>query len=83
MQCILSKHHVYINTCLSYSSTLYPNLLENMKKQVQGLVGHSNGGLCGMDTAGELRAIKHMWLNKDGVVTIIPLNLFEKIWPAT
>jgi hypothetical protein len=54
-----------------------------MKKQVQGLVGHSNGGLCGMDTAGELRAIKHMWLNKDGVVTIIPLNLFEKIWPAT
>jgi hypothetical protein len=54
VQCILLKHHMYIDTCVSYSSTPYPNLLENMKKQTQGLVGHSNAGLCGMDTTGEM-----------------------------
>jgi hypothetical protein len=36
-----------------------------------------------MDTAGEMGAVKQMWLNKEGVATIIPLKILEKIWPVT
>ncbi len=79
---ILSKHHVYIDTCASYASTPYPELLENMRKQARGLVGHSNAGSCGMDTAGEMGAVKQMWLNKGRVATIIPLKVLKKIWPV-
>jgi hypothetical protein len=42
VQGILSKHHVYIDMCASNSTTPYLNNLENMRKQAQGLVGHSN-----------------------------------------
>ncbi len=80
---ILLKHHVYINTCASYASTPCPELLENMRKQARGLVGHSNAGSCGVDTAGEMRAIKQMWLNEGRVATIIPLKVLKKIWPVT
>jgi hypothetical protein len=57
---ILSKHHVYIDTCTSYSSTPYPELLKNIEQQKHGLVGHSNAGSCGMDKAGDLGAIKQV-----------------------
>ncbi len=43
-------------------------------------VGHSNAGLCRMDTAGEMGAIKQMWLNEGRVATITPLKVLEKIW---
>jgi hypothetical protein len=36
-----------------------------------------------MDTAGEMGAIKQVWLNKGGVATIVPLKILEKIWPVT
>ncbi len=39
---ILSPYHAYIDTCASYSSTPYPELLLNLKKQARGLIGHSN-----------------------------------------
>ena len=39
---ILSPYHAYIDTCASYSSTPYPELLSNLKKQARGLIGHSN-----------------------------------------
>jgi hypothetical protein len=80
---MLSKHHVYIDTCASYASTSYPELMENMRKQAHGLVGHNNAGSCGMDTAGQMGAVKQMWLNKGGVSTIIPHKVPEKIWPVT
>jgi hypothetical protein len=51
---ILSKHLVYINTCASYASTPYPELLKNMRKQACGLFGHSNAGSYRIDTAGEM-----------------------------
>jgi hypothetical protein len=41
---ILSPYHAYIDTCASYSSTPYPELLSNLKKQARGLIGHSNEG---------------------------------------
>jgi hypothetical protein len=69
--------------CTSYTSTPYPKLLENMRKQALSLVGHSNAGSCGMDTGREMGAIKQMWLKKRGVATIIPLKVLEKIWPVT
>jgi hypothetical protein len=80
---ILSKHHVYIDTCASYASTPYPELLKNIDKQRRGLVGHSNAGSCAMDTAGDLGAIKQMWLNEGGVATVVPLKVLEQIWPIT
>ncbi len=39
---ILSPHHMYINTCASYTSTPSAHLLTNVKKQARGPVGHSN-----------------------------------------
>ena len=80
---ILLKHHVYIDTCASYASTPYPELLKNIDKQRRGLVGHSNAGSCAMDTAGDLGAIKQMWLNEGGVATVVPLKVLEQIWPIT
>jgi hypothetical protein len=81
---ILSKYHLCTDMCASYTSTpAYPKLLENMRKQACGLVRHSNAGLCGMNTTGEMGAVKQMWLNKSGVATIIPLKVIETIWPIT
>jgi hypothetical protein len=35
-----------------------------------------------MDTTGGMGAIKQMWLNKGKVVTIIPFEVLEQIWPV-
>jgi hypothetical protein len=76
---ILLPHHVYIDTCASYTSTPYPHLLKNLKKEEHALVGHSNMGLGGMEMSSEMGAVEQMWLNEGGVVTIIPLKVLEKI----
>ncbi len=60
---ILSPHHVYINTCASYASTPYPQILHHLTTKARGLVRHSNVGLCGMNSGHELDTIKQMWLN--------------------
>jgi hypothetical protein len=52
VQGILSPYHAYIDTCASYSSTPYPELLSNLKKQARGLISHSNAGSCGLDLSG-------------------------------
>ncbi len=57
---ILSPYHAYIDTCASYTSTLYPELLLNLKKDLRGLIGHSNAGSCRMDTSGLLGALKQV-----------------------
>jgi len=79
---ILSPYHAFIDTCASYSSTPYPELLSNLKKQAHGLIGHSNAGSCGMDLSGSLGALEQVWLNEGGVVTIIPLKQLEKLCPV-
>jgi hypothetical protein len=73
---------VYINTCARYSSTPYPELLSNLKKQVHGLIGYSNAGSCGMDYSGSLGALKQVWLNEDGETAIIPLKQLETLCPV-
>ncbi len=82
VQGILSPYHTYINTCASYSSTPYPELLSNLKKQARGLIGHSNAGLCGMDSSGSLGALKQVWLNEGRVAMIIPLKQLAKLCPV-
>ena len=64
------------------SSTPYPELLLNLKKQARGLIGHSNAGSCGMDSSGSLGALEQVWLNEGGVATIIPLKQLEKLCPV-
>jgi hypothetical protein len=76
---ILAPYHVYIYTCTSYASTPYPQIPRHLMMQAHRLVGHSNVGLCGMNSSGELGAIKQMWLNKGGVATISPLKQIELI----
>ncbi len=82
VQGILSPYHTYIDTCMSYSSTPYPELLSNLKKQVRGLISHSNAGLCGMDSSGSLGALEQVWLNESGVAMIIPLKQLKKLCPV-
>ncbi len=79
MQGILSKHHLYIDTCTSYTSTPYCEHLGNVEVQEHGLVEHSNARLCGMDTAGDMGAIKQMWLNEGGLAAIVHLKVLKKI----
>ena len=69
--------------CASYTSTPYPHLLANLKKEKRGLIGHSNARSCGMDSNGEMGALRQMWLNNGGVVTIILLKQLEKLWRVT
>ncbi len=63
---ILSLDHLYIDTCASYPSTPYAHLLDNPMKQLCSLCGHSNSRSTTLDMAGNLSAIKKMWLNKCG-----------------
>jgi hypothetical protein len=77
---ILLPHHVYIDMCATFASTLYPHLLTNLKKEERALMGHSNMGSGGMEMSGEMGAVNQMWLR---VATTIPLKVLEKIWPVT
>jgi hypothetical protein len=79
---ILSPYHAYIDTCASYSSTPYKELLSNLKKQARGLICHSNAGSCGMDSSGSLGDLEQVWFNEGGVATIIPLKQLEKLCPV-
>ncbi len=82
VQGIFSLYHAYINTCASYASTPYPELLSNLKKELRGLIGYSNAGLCGMDSSGLLRALEQVWLNKSVAATIILLKQLKKLCPV-
>ena len=66
--------------CASYTSTPYPHLFLNLKKEEHGLIGHSNTKSCSMDFSKEMGALKQMRLNKGRVSTIIPLKQLEKLW---
>jgi hypothetical protein len=62
---------------------LMPTFFANLKKEKNGLIGHSNTGSWGMDSSREMGALKQMWLNKGEVATIIPLKQLEKLWQIT
>ena len=83
MRSILSPFHVYIDTCASFASTLYSQLLKHLTPQKHGLVGYSNAGSCTMTSAGQFGDIRKMWLNKGGIATIVPLKQIKTIWPVS
>ncbi len=83
VQDVLSKYHLYIDTCTSYASTPYREHLGSVEVHECGLMGHSNVGSCEMDTARDMGAIKQMWLNEGGVAAIVPLKILKKILPVT
>lgn len=74
---ILSPDHIYINTCASYASTPYKEILTNLQKQLRGLCGHTNSGSMVMDQAGALGAVKKVWFNEGGVASVILLKVLE------
>jgi hypothetical protein len=78
---ILSLDHLYIDTCASHQSMPYAHLLDNLMQYLCGLHGHTNSRSTAMDMAGDLGAIKKMWLKICGVVSDVPLNVLEMIWP--
>ena len=80
---LLQPNHLYIDTCASYASTPHRYLLENIKEADRGLIGHSNCGSTTMTKVGDLGNIKEMWLNKNGIANIVPLELISKIWRIT
>jgi hypothetical protein len=80
----LSPDHLYINTCVnSYPTTPYAHLLDNLMKQQCGLCGYTNSGSTAIDMANDFGAIKKMWPNECGAMSIIPLKVLKMIWPIS
>ena len=80
---LLNPNHLYIDTCASYASTPYRNLLSDVHEVNRGLIGHSNCGSTTMNEVGNLGKIEGMWLNEGGIANIVPLDIISKIWRIT
>ena len=80
---LLDPNHLYIDTCASYASTPYRNLLEDIREVRRGLVGHSNCGSTTMNEVGNLGKIEGMWVNEGEIANIVPLEMISKIWRIT
>ncbi len=80
---LLNPHHLYIDTCASYASTPYRELLDNVREVDRGLIGHSNYGSTTMNEVGSLGKIDGMWLNEGSIANIVPLEMISKIWRIT
>ncbi len=80
---LLSPHHLYIDTCASYASTPYRDILKDVRKVSRGLVGHSNCRSTTMDEIGNLGKLEGMWVNEGGIANIVPLEAISKIWRIT
>jgi hypothetical protein len=80
---ILKKNHLYVDTCASYASTPYPELLDEIKKQTVGLLGHGNAGSTFMGESGKLEGLKDVWINQDGIANIVPFSVLIKICRVT
>ena len=51
---LLNPHHLYIDTCASYASTPYRDIVKDVHEVSRGLVGHSNCGSTTMNKIGNL-----------------------------
>ena len=80
---VLRPNHLYIDTCASYASTPYRELLQNVRETERGLIGHSNCGSTTMTHLGDVGRIRGMWLNESGIANIVPLEDLAKIWRIT
>jgi hypothetical protein len=77
---ILHPNNLYLGTCASYASIPYCNLLSNVARQTQRLVGHTNSSSITMSEAGHLSALQEVWYNQGGIANIVPLKELSKIW---
>ncbi len=80
---LLHPDHLYIDTCASYASTPYRELLDNVREVDRGLVRHSNCGSTSMNEVGSLGKLDGMLLNEGGIANIVPLKMISKIWRIT
>ena len=80
---ILKPNHMYVDTCASYASSPYPELLESIEKQKRGLMGHGNAGSTFMGESGSLGKVKNVWVNKGGIANILPFSELIKICRVT
>jgi hypothetical protein len=80
---ILRPNHLYVDTCASYASTPYPELLISIEKRGNGLVGHSNAGSTVMGESGSLEGLKNVWVNESGIANIIPFSELIKMCRVT
>ena len=55
---VLNPKHLYIDTCATYASTPYPELLTNINTGRKGLIGHGNAGSTFMKETGDLSKLK-------------------------
>ena len=74
---------LYIDTCASYTSLPYRQILKDVHEVSRGLVGHSNCGSTTMNEIGNLGKLEGMWINEGGIANIIPLEAIARIWRIT
>lgn len=68
-----------MDSCASYSSTPYHNLLHDVAHQEAGFIGHGNAGSTFMKEVGSIGFLKKVWLNEDGNSNILPLSELIKM----
>lgn len=80
---VLKLNHLYMDSCTSYASTPFREVLDGVSKKDIGLLGHGNAGSTFMGKSGELGDIKNIWVNEDGTANILPLSELTKIYQKT
>ncbi|KAL7509414.1 hypothetical protein ACHAXN_008346 [Cyclotella atomus] len=74
---ILKPTHLLVDSCASYCSTPYRDLLKNIIPQDTGLIGYGNAGSTYMKEAGSIGNLNKVWLNEEGIANILPLRRVE------
>jgi hypothetical protein len=80
---VLKPHHLLVDSCASYCSTPYRELLDKIAPQDTGLIGHGNAGSTYMNEAGSIGSLDKVWLNEEGIANILPLSELIKICRVT
>jgi hypothetical protein len=80
---ILKANHLYVDTCASYASTPYPEILTSVERKSRGLVGHGNAGSTVMGESGTLGGLKNVWVNQGGIANILPFSQLIKMCRVT
>jgi hypothetical protein len=80
---ILKPNHLLVDSCVSYSSTPYRKLLDDLHSHDTGLIGHGNAGSTYMKEAGSIGSLKQVWLNEEGIANILPLSELIKMCRVT
>jgi hypothetical protein len=80
---ILKPTHLLVDSCASYCSTPYRDLLKNIIPQDTGLIGYGNAGSTYMKEAGSIGNLNKVWLNEEGIANTLPLSELIKTCRVT